>query len=366
MKKALLAATAVAAALSLTALAPVASAHGSHGDDDRRGRSAVAFTAATVTAGADGSFTVKWDAGKANGSGNAKGVQRVEIRANGKVVAKGGAVGQAVVKGLPAADRQWFDLVPDRGQGLRLADRLIKLEGTANFRDAGGYRTTTGQWVKMGEIYRSDALDKLTEGDRAKLGRLHVKTVFDLRMEDERAKGPDKVPAGAGYVVADVFAGSGSFQTLPKTPDEAVKAMTEAEKAMVSGAGGKKAYARVFEGIGNDRSRAVLFHCTAGKDRTGWANASLLTALGVPADTVMADYLASNDYRKAANDAVLAHLPAQQAAVYKPMLDVRPEYLNAGYAEVEAAYGSFDRYLDQGLGIDARELKRLKRDLLVG
>ncbi|MFD7032007.1 tyrosine-protein phosphatase [Streptomyces sp. NPDC059917] len=364
MKKALLAATAVAAALTLTALvAPAASAHGSHGDHDGRGRSAVPFTAATVTAGADGSFTVKWDAGRAKGF---QGVKRVEIKAGGKVVAKGGAAGQVVVKGLPAADRQWFDLVPDRGQGLRLADRLIKLDGTTNFRDAGGYRTTTGQWVKMGEIYRSDALDKLTEGDRAKLARLHVKTVFDLRMEDERGKAPDKVPAGAGYVVADVFAGSGSFQTLPKTPDEAVKAMTEAEKAMVSGAGGKKAYAQVFEGIGNDRSRAVLFHCTAGKDRTGWANASLLTALGVPADTVMADYLASNDYRKAANDAVLAHLPAQQAAVYKPMLDVRPEYLNAGYAEVEAQYGSFDRYLDKGLGIDARELRELRRDLLVG
>ncbi|WP_330331031.1 tyrosine-protein phosphatase [Streptomyces sp. NBC_00536] len=362
MKKATLAATAIACALSLSALvAPAASAHSAHS------HSAIPFTAATVTAGADGSYTVKWDTKGAKG---VNGVKRVEIKANGKVVAKGGATGEAVVKGLPAADRQWFDLVPDRGQGLRLADRLIKLDGTANFRDAGGYRTTTGQWVKMGEIYRSDALDKLTAADLAKLQRLRVRTVFDLRMTDERTKGPDKVPAGAAYVVADVFAGSGSFQTLPRTPDEAVKAMTEAEKGMVSGEGGKKAYTQVFAGIesaaGNDRSRAVLFHCTAGKDRTGWANASLLTALGVPAETVMADYLASNDYRKAANDAVLSHLPAQQAAVYKPMLDVRPEYLNAGYAEVQARYGSFDRYLDQGLGVDARELKQLKRDLLVG
>ncbi|MFD7100318.1 tyrosine-protein phosphatase [Streptomyces xanthophaeus] len=271
-----------------------------------------------------------------------------------------------MVRGLPSADRQWFDFEPDRGQGLRLADRLITLEGTANFRDAGGYRTTSGQWVKMGEIYRSDALDKLTANDLAKLQRLRVRTVFDLRMQDERTKAADKVPAGAAYVVADVFAGSGSFQTLPKSPDEAVKSMIDAEKAMVSGAGGKKAYTQVFEGIQNDRSRSVLFHCTAGKDRTGWANATLLTALGVPQETVMADYLASNDYRKAANDAILSHLPPQQAAVYKPLLDVRPEYLNSGYDEVEAAYGSFDRYLKDGLGIDARELKRLKKDLLVG
>ncbi|MCX4959962.1 MULTISPECIES: tyrosine-protein phosphatase [Streptomyces] len=64
--------------------------------------------------------------------------------------------------------------------------------------------------------------------------------------------------------------------------------------------------------------------------------------------------------------APLASVPAQQAAVYKPLLDVRPEYLNAGYDEVQATYGSFDRYLKDGLGIDARELKELKKDLLVG
>ncbi|MFF3089206.1 tyrosine-protein phosphatase [Streptomyces nojiriensis] len=354
MKKALLAATAVASAVAASLVAaPLASASGW----DRHDRSAVPFTEATVTAGADGSFTLQW---------KARGTDRVEIKANGKVVAKGGSQGRAVVMGLPAADRQWFDFKPGRGQGLRLADRLIKLDGTANFRDAGGYRTSTGQWVRMGEIYRSDALDRLTGNDLAKLQRLRVRTVFDLRMEDERTKAADQVPAGATYVVADVFAGSGSFQTMPRTPDEAVKAMVDAERAMVSGAGGKKAYTQVLEGIERDRGRSVLFHCTAGKDRTGWAGAALLTALGVPRETVEADYLASNDYRKAANDAILSRLPAQQAAVYKPLLDVRPEYLNAGYDEVKAEYGSFDRYLKDGLGIDARELKELKRDLLVG
>ncbi|MFJ5632649.1 tyrosine-protein phosphatase [Streptomyces goshikiensis] len=356
MKKALLAATAVASALTASLVAAPATAATAH-DGHRHDRPAIPFTEATVTAGADGSYTLTW---------NAKGTARVAIKANGKVVARGGAQGRAVVKGLPAADRQWFDFTPQRGQRLRLADRLIALEGTANFRDAGGYRTTGGQWVKMGEIYRSDALNKLTPNDLAKLQRLRVRTVFDLRMQDERTKDADKVPAGARYVVADVFAGSPSFQTLPKSPDEAVKSMIDAEKTMVSGDGGKKAYTRVFEGIGTDRDRSVLFHCTAGKDRTGWANATLLTALGVPQETVMADYLASNDYRKAANEAILSHLPAAQAAVYKPLLDVRPAYLNSGYDEVKATYGTFDRYLKDGLGIDAHELKELKRDLLVG
>ncbi|KJY31478.1 tyrosine-protein phosphatase [Streptomyces katrae] len=359
MKKALLAATAVVAS-ALTAslvVAPAASASGWEWPGRHHDRTSIPFTEATVTAAADGSYALKW---------NAKGTRHVEIKANGKVVAKGGAQGRATVQGLPAADRQWFDFKADHGQGLHLADRQVKLEGAVNFRDIGGYRTTTGQWVKMGEVYRSDALDKLTANDRAKLQRLRVKTVFDLRTQDERGKDADRVPAGARYVVADVFAGSGSFQTMPKSPDEAVQAMIGAERSMVSGEGGKKAYAQVLDGVRDDRAHAVLFHCTAGKDRTGWADATLLTALGVPQETVLADYLASNDYRKAANEAILSRLPAPQAAVYKPMLDVRPEYLNAGYDEVKAKYGTFDRYLKDGLGLDARELRDLKRDLLVG
>ncbi|MFB6839625.1 tyrosine-protein phosphatase [Streptomyces sp. NPDC056361] len=361
MNKATLSTTVLVAALALgLPSAPAATAAERHlprHADQHRSGQAVPFTEATVTAGADGSFALAW---------KAQGVKRVEIHANGRVVARGGATGRAVVTGLPAADRQWFRFQADRGQGLRLADRLVRLSGTVNLRDAGGYRTETGQWVRMGEVYRSDALDRLTADDEATLRRLGVNTVFDLRTADERAKNPDKVPAGADYVVADVFAGSGAFQAMPKTPAEAEQMMIDAEKAMVSGDGGKKAYGQVLDGIRADDARSVLFHCTAGKDRTGWSNAALLTALGVPRDTVMADYLASNTYRKAANDALLGHLPPQQAAVYKPLLDVRPEYLASGYAEVDAKFGSFDRYLDDALGLDHRELKRLKKDLLVG
>jgi protein-tyrosine phosphatase len=360
MTKASLSATAaVALALGL-ALAPAATAterdHAPHADWHGFGH-AIPFTEATVTAEPDGSFTLTW---------RAEGVRRVEIRANGRVVARGGATGRAVVTGLPATDRRWFRFQADRGQGLRLADRLVRLSGTVNLRDAGGYRTANGQWVKMGEVYRSDALNKLTAEDLDTLRRLHIRSVVDLRMESERTQDPDKVPAGAEYVVADVFAGSGSFQNMPKTPVEAERMMIDAEKAMVSGEGGKRAYSQVFEAAGDGDARSVLYHCTAGKDRTGWSSAALLTALGVPRGTVMADYLASNTYRRAANDAVLGQLPPQQAAVYKPLLDVRPEYLNSGYDEVEAEYGSFDRYLKSGLGVDSRELKHLKKELLVG
>ncbi|TRV71970.1 tyrosine-protein phosphatase [Streptomyces sp. 130] len=349
----------LAAAVAAGLTAPAAAAHTSAASHapTRASHERIPFTQATVTASDDGSYTVRWEA---------QGVRRVTIKANGRTVASGGASGRVTVRGLPATDRQWFDLVPEHGGSLHLADRLIALQGAVNFRDAGGYRTTDGHWVKMGEIYRSDALDKLTGADLAKLRRLNIHTVYDLRMESERAAAPDRVPAGAAHVVADVLAGSSTSVTMPTTEAEGVAMMTEGEKFMVSGATAKTAYRTVFGGFGDDRARAVVFHCTAGKDRTGWANAALLTALGVPRETVMADYLASNDYRAEANAAALAAMPPAQAAVYKPLLDVRPEYLNSGFQEVAKKFGSFSSYERRALGLDAKDIRELKQDLLVG
>ncbi|GAB2829408.1 tyrosine-protein phosphatase [Actinocorallia aurea] len=316
----------------------------------------IPFTEATVKAGNDGSFTITW---------NAPGVKHVAVEAAGKTVARGDGSETVRVKGLPSADRQWFDLVPEHGGSLHLADRLVKLDGTVNFRDVGGYRTANGQWVKMGEIYRTDALDKLTSADQAKLKRLGVEIVYDLRMDSERASAPDRLPAGIRHVIADVSGGSGSY-TMPTTAEAAAQMMVQGERSMVTSAVSQAAYSSVFDGLSDDDLRAALYHCTAGKDRTGWATASLLTALGVPRATVMADYLASNDYRAAANAAALASMPAAQAEIYKPLMDVRAEYLDAGFDQVEKSFGTFAAYERQGLGLTKAELKELKETLLVG
>ncbi|MFI5663976.1 tyrosine-protein phosphatase [Streptomyces sp. NPDC051684] len=339
-----------AAALVAALTAPAASAH------PTQPRSGIPFTRATVTAAATpGTYEIAWQA---------PGVRHVTIKAGHRTVASGGSAGKVTVTGLPAGvDRQWFDLTPDHGKGLHLADRLIKLDGAVNFRDAGGYRTQDGHWVKMGEIYRSDALDKLTGADLAKLKRLGIDADYDLRTESERASAPDRVPSGTSYVVADVLAGSDMTTTMPTTEAGAVAMMTDGEKFMVSGDTAKAAYEKVFSGIASGDS--ALFHCTAGKDRTGWANAALLTALGVPRETVMKDYLASNDYRAEANAAALAQMSPEQAKVYKPLLDVRAEYLNSGFAEVREKFGSFRAYEREALGLDASEVRELRSDLLV-
>ncbi|MER6343544.1 tyrosine-protein phosphatase [Streptomyces sp. NPDC001595] len=339
------------AALVVGLTAPVATAAPAHSAQH------IPFTAAEVTAQDDGSYAITW---------KAPGVRKVVVRANGRVVASGAASGSVVVRGLPGADRQWFDLVPEHGGSLRLADRLVRLDGTVNLRDAGGYRTKDGRWVRMGVVYRSDSLGKLTDADVAKLKRLGLAADFDLRTTQERTADPDRVPEGVKYVVADVIGDGSPVFTMPETADEAARMMIDGEKAMVSGAGAKAAYSSVFADLSDGDADGVLYHCTAGKDRTGWASAALLTALGVPRETVMADYLASNDYRAEANAAMLAALPPAQAAVYKPLLDVRPEYLNSGFAEVREEFGSFAAYEREGLGLNAAELMRLRAELLVG
>lgn len=86
----------------------------------------------------------------------------------------------------------------------------------------------------------------------------------------------------------------------------------------------------------------------------------------MPVQTVMADYLASNDYNAASNAATLAALPAAYAAIYKPLLAVDPTYLNSGFTEVQQQYGSFGSYLKQGLDLDTRTLAELRSRLLVG
>lgn len=328
-----------------------------HGQGDRRATSKIPFTSAQVTDNGDGSYSLQWTAERA---------REVVVRAAGRVVAKGGGSGHATVRGLPAADRQWFDFTPDKGESLRLADRRIALRGAVNFRDAGGYRTADGHWVRMGEIYRSDALGQLTDADLRKLHRLGIKLDIDLRTDEERAAAPDRLPAGTRYTVANVLGASASGYELPKTAEAAAQMMVDGEKAMVTSKLARSAYTKLVSDVSAGRNHAALFHCSAGKDRTGWANAVLLTALGVPRSTVTSDYLASNIYRAQANTDALAALPPEQAAVMKPMLDVRTEYLNSGFDEVTATYGTFDKYLRSALGFDAGDVAKFRKQMLVG
>jgi protein-tyrosine phosphatase len=283
-------------------------------------------------------------------------------------VGQAGPSGELHVVDLPSATRWYFELRPERGAPLVVADRSLHLRSAPNFRDVGGYRTSDGRWVRMGVAYRSDQLDRLSDADLAKIASLNPALIVDLRTDAERRSGPDRLPPTASPLVADVMASSPPDMAAimrATGPQDSIAFLTQANRQFVSGASALGAYGVLMSRL--DRSKGVVvYHCTAGKDRTGWASAVLLTILGVPRATVMADYLASNAYLADKNKAMFAVLPPDRAAILEPVMTVRPAYLDAAFAEVKARYGAFGLYLSEGLGLDAAALAQLRSRFLVG
>ncbi|WP_280402267.1 tyrosine-protein phosphatase [Nocardia carnea] len=227
------------------------------------------------------------------------------------------------------------------------ADRSLHLTGAPNARDVGGYRTSDGRTVRTGIAFRADQLTNLTPADLAELNRLGVREVDDLRTVYERALAPDRVPAGARSNWYDVI-GAAPLPELMST----LAGGTDLYRAFITAPGANQAVAAVLRDIveTGPAGGAVVFHCTAGKDRTGWVAAVLLTVLGVDRGTVTEDFLLSNHYRHAAPGDGLA--------------GVEREWLDAAFDQVQASYGSFDRYVGEGLGLTAAEVEALKARML--
>ncbi|WP_327150575.1 tyrosine-protein phosphatase [Nocardia sp. NBC_01329] len=248
------------------------------------------------------------------------------------------AFGPAVAAGVAAP--------PAVGDVLTI-DRSLHLVGAPNARDLGGYRAADGRTVRTGIAFRTDQLDNLTPADLAELTRLGVREVDDLRTVYERALGPDRVPVGARANWYDMI-GAAPLPELMST----LAGGNDLYRAFITAPGANQAVAGVLRDIAESGAEPgpVLFHCTAGKDRTGWTAAVLLTVLGVDRATVTEDYLLSNNYRA--------------AAAGDPVGGVRQEWLDAAFDQVARSYGSFDRYVSEGLGLSSAEVDTLKQRML--
>lgn len=293
------------------------------------------------------------------------------------LVSEGTGTGQATVSKLPSESRWYFRLQPDKGQSLMVGDRSLHLTTAANFRDVGGYRTGDGQWVRMGLAYRSNGLEHLSDQELAQIERLHIKLVCDLRTAEERARGPDRATAGATEVPADVLAddadlihslmagrantSNGASGTAPAPTAEDMEQRIYRDFVRLPSA--QRAYHALLTRLADPAQLPTVFHCTAGKDRTGWAQAVLLTILGVPRSTIVEDYVLTNAYL---NDAALNGIHQAMSGVAPTKIVANPAALDAGFDEVVQRYGSFDRYLHEGLHLDDATLAALRRTFLQG
>ncbi|MFZ5960391.1 tyrosine-protein phosphatase [Pseudomonas knackmussii] len=241
-----------------------------------------------------------------------------------------------------------------------------RLTGIDNFRDVAGtttaYTTRNDGTMRAGVFYRSNALTP-SAADLATLNTLGIKEVFDLRTASEIASTPDTLPSGASYQNIDIIGSATSGADITNisvtSAAQAIEMMEQTNRSFVSDAGMRSQFATLFNELAS-ADGAALFHCTAGKDRTGWTAAVLLSIAGVDSATIMSDYLATNEYTAARVAATLAQMPPSMAAIYAPLLGVQASYLQAGLDQVVAEYGSMDNYLKEGLGLSQETLYVLR------
>ena len=252
----------------------------------------------------------------------------------------------------------------------------LGISSVPNLRDLGGYETRDGATVAGGLVYRSNQLSPISPEDMKKFTKLGLKNDYDLRTEAERTPSPDQLPEGVNNIWLDVLKDAkGSAPTnllaLLQNPVEGNKELGDGKieavfvqsyRDFVSLPSAKTAYHELFTSLADPNKTPALFHCTTGKDRTGWAAAAFLTLLGVPMETVMEDYLRSNDYILPLYKEVIDGYVTGggEPNIPQAIFGVKKEYLEASFDEMQTNYGSIENYFSEGLGIDTNTQKMLR------
>ena len=242
--------------------------------------------------------------------------------------------------------------------------REIKLQGAVNFRDIGGYPTKDGKKVKMGLLYRSAALNTLTDADISKIADLHIKYDFDFRGPFEVKTAPDKIPAGTFRISLPAGSENIGDSNYMKNMSKYMKSDSFLISFYTVLTPFKERYTPLFDSLlANKNTSPILFHCTAGKDRTGIAAALILYALGVEEETIYNDYEATNYYRRNENSKAIAQMTKYYGLDEKTasnMMGAKKEYIQSTFTTIRAQYGTIDNYLEKELGLNSKKIKQLK------
>ncbi|WP_027551370.1 tyrosine-protein phosphatase [Bradyrhizobium sp. Cp5.3] len=235
--------------------------------------------------------------------------------------------------------------------------RHLNLQGASNFRDLGGYPTADGRTTRWRHLFRSNHLGLLTTADVEIVRALGVRSAFDFRGVEERAAGVcvvDEITVHSLPIEPTVVASlRAELARGTLTAPVALEIMRESYRNYVRH--NTHSFRALFGHLLEDRAPLVI-HCTAGKDRTGFASALILHALGVADDVIAGDYLLTNQlYRRDGSSA--ADLPAD---VLDAIGSVEASYLDAGFEAVRAEYGDLETYLRDGLKLGTPERSALK------
>jgi protein-tyrosine phosphatase len=239
--------------------------------------------------------------------------------------------------------------------------RRLDFEGATNFRDLGGYPAAAGRHTRWRRLFRADSLADLTARDLERLEDLGLRGLIDFRTESERRRKPDRLPAGAPIRMLQIgFLPEGVEEMLALARDGAIST-AELERLVASqyrmfAVDHVEEYRTALDFACDGENYPLLIHCASGKDRTGFAAALLLLAVGVPREIVMRDYDLTNQYRRD-----VSHLwgPKTPPDVIALLLSAQAHYLEGALDEIERAHGSFEAFLAGPLGVGPEKRARL-------
>jgi len=237
----------------------------------------------------------------------------------------------------------------------------VLLQSQPNFRDLGGYPTTDGRKIKTGLLFRSGDLHSWTEEELQNLEKLNIGTIIDFRSDREREHRPDSVISSVksimNLVIPDItreqateYLASGNARGLETL-------LIEVYITMVND--NQREYKEFFNILTQTHHLPILFHCAAGKDRTGLASLFLLTALGVDMKLILEDYYSTNIHNLEYSNKIIEKINEMglKGELMRPMMEVREEYLDAALNEIDMKYGGLNTFLTETLKADIVTLK---------
>lgn len=254
--------------------------------------------------------------------------------------------------------RYYFQLTTPHGKAV-LAEKHLPMEGSYNVRDMGGIKTKEGKYSKWGKLFRGDELAALTEADLHYLASIPVASVVDFRQLSEKETAQDRFPVSMkNYYSFPIFPGNMKGITVENTENQpfsyADSIMYTLYRSLVTDSVCIQQYRKFFELVQDESSLPLLFHCTAGKDRTGVAAALFLSALGVDDEAIFKDYIISNLYLDNKYGDIKKESP-----FYKTIYEVKPQYLFVCFDEIRKVYGSIDNFLRKELNVNSNKLKSI-------
>lgn len=249
-------------------------------------------------------------------------------------------------------ERVYFELVTDNGKAI-LSDTHLPMDGGYNFRDLGGIRTKDGRYVKWDKFVRSDELGRLTDADLTYLASMPLQTVVDFRRPDEITALPDKLPVSVksyeelNIVSANLKAGSNSEEDVRKW-------MVAINEELATDSTIINTYKEFFKILQDENNTPLLFHCSAGKDRTGMGAALILFALNVDEETIFKEHMLSNKYLADKYKPIIEKNPE-----LKPQFEVQEAYFKVAIDRIKKDHGSVENYLTNTLGVDLNKFKEM-------